>query len=76
MILGNFHKLLEHKHHLTNGGGPYHFFPLDLMYVNQVAHNQELNHLMNPIFDHNDDNDNESPNFVPPIHITNIAIIY
>lgn len=61
MILGNLHIWPEHKHHLMNGGEPYHFFPLDLAYVNQAAHSLELNHLMNPIFDHNDDNDNESP---------------
>jgi hypothetical protein len=44
-----------------NDDEPYHFFPLDLTYVNQGAHNQEINHLVNLIFDHNDDNDNESP---------------
>lgn len=61
MILDSSHIWTEHKRHQMNDDEPYHFFPLDLTYVNQGAHNQELNHLMNLIFDHNDDNDNEWP---------------
>jgi hypothetical protein len=61
MILDSFHIWTEHIHHRMNDDEPYPSFPLDLKYANLEAHNQELNHLMNLIFDHNDDNDNESP---------------